>query len=401
MDSLSGKNIVLGISGSIAAYKAAFLVRLLVKSGADVKVIMTSSAQDFISPLTISTLSKHPVMTDISDGATWSNHVELGLWADAFLVAPATANTIAKMAHGIADNMLVATYLSAKCPVYISPAMDLDMWKHGSTIKSLELLRSYGNKIIPVGYGELASGLVGEGRMAEPEDIVVFLEETLSEDQDLKGKSAIVTAGPTYEAIDPVRFIGNRSTGKMGIAIAENLAKRGAKVHLVLGPSSQDIGMDDIIVHRVVSAADMYEAVSSVIDTCDVAVMAAAVADYSPMTVSDKKIKKKAGNLNIELQRTVDIAKTIGETKGDRIHVGFALETNDEESNAQRKLEKKNFDMIVMNSLQDKGAGFGHDTNKVTFYFTDQRSKSLPLKSKKMVAADIVNEIVSLVSNKE
>lgn len=401
MNTLSGKHVLLGITGSIAAYKCAYLVRMLIKSGAEVRVIMTPSATDFISPLTLSTLSKHEVYTDISDGNTWSNHVELGLWADVMVVAPATANTLAKMAHGIADNMLVASYLSAKCPVLFAPAMDLDMWKHGSTKNNIELLQSFGNTMIPVGDGELASGLVGEGRMAEPEEIVNFISETLQASAALKGKKIVITAGPTYEAIDPVRFIGNRSSGKMGIAIAEACAAHGAEVALILGPSKEKTDHPSVKTIQVTSASDMYEASVEEFKNADAAVMAAAVADYTPVSVSDQKIKKKEGDLQIELKRTQDIAAALGKDKGNRVLVGFALETQNEEANAQKKLEKKNFDFIVLNSLQDKGAGFGHDTNKVKFFRRDGSSVSFPLKSKKLVAMDIVNEIISLLPSEQ
>ena len=393
---LDGKKIILCITGSIAAYKAAFLVRLFVKANADVRVIMTPSACSFITPLTLSTLSKHEVHTEVSDGNSWNNHVELGLWADAMVVAPTTATTLAKMANGIADNMVVATYLSAKCPVFIAPAMDLDMWKHPSTLANIEKLTSYGNAIIPVGHGELASGLHGDGRMAEPEDIITFLEKAFSEEMDMAGKRILVTAGPTHEAIDPVRFIGNRSSGKMGVAIAEVCANRGAMVELVLGPSKLEVDHPGINCVRVQSAAEMYEAATKVFDDCDAGIMAAAVADYTPATVSDIKIKKKEGDLNISLQRTKDIAGHLGSTKKNQVLVGFALETNDEIANAKRKLQKKNMDFIVLNSLNDKGAGFQHDTNKIRIIKNSGDILEFELKSKKEVAEDIVNELVKL-----
>lgn len=392
--SIVGKKIILCVSGSIAAYKSAFLVRLLVKKQAEVRVVMTPSACSFITPLTLSTLSKNAVHTEVSDGYSWNNHVEMGLWADAMIVAPATATTIAKLANGIADNMVIATYLSAKCPVFIAPAMDLDMWKHPSTKNNLSKLESYGNGIIPVGNGELASGLSGEGRMAEPEEIVEYISKRLAKKQDLSGKTVMITAGPTHEAIDPVRFIGNRSSGKMGVAIAEECASRGAKVELILGPSKLSTIHTNINCTRVTSAQDMYDAAVAVFDTCDVAIMAAAVADYTPQTVSDIKIKKKDGDLNILLKRTKDIAGHLGSVKDQQILVGFALETNDEIVNANRKLQKKNLDFIVLNSLNDKGAGFQHDTNKIKIIKRTGEEQSFELKSKTDVAVDIIDEVV-------
>jgi len=394
---LDGKKIILCITGSIAAYKAATLVRLFVKANADVRVIMTPSACSFITPLTLSTLSKHEVHTEVSDGSSWNNHVELGLWADAMIVAPTTATTLGKMANGIADNMVVATYLSAKCPVYIAPAMDLDMWKHPSTKANIEKLESYGNEIIPVGDGELASGLSGEGRMAEPEEIIEFMSNAFSKGLDLAGKKVLVTAGPTYEAIDPVRFIGNRSSGKMGVAIAEACANRGAQVELVLGPSKLSVSHPYINCMRVQSAEEMYQASIAVFDSCDAAVMAAAVADYTPKTVSDIKIKKKEGDLNIPLERTKDIAGYLGSVKENQILVGFALETNDEIANANRKLQKKNLDFIVLNSLNDKGAGFQHDTNKIRIIKKTGDPLEFELKRKSEVAEDIVDEMVKMM----
>ena len=394
---LAGKKIILCITGSIAAYKAASLVRLFVKANADVRVIMTPSACSFITPLTLSTLSKHDVHTEVSDGSSWNNHVELGLWADAMIVAPSTATTLGKMANGIADNMVVATYLSAKCPVYIAPAMDLDMWKHPSTKSNTQKLISYGNTIIPVGDGELASGLSGEGRMAEPEEIIEFLSKAFAKGLDLEGKRVLITAGPTYEAIDPVRFIGNRSSGKMGVAIAEACANRGAKVELVLGPSKLSVSHTNINCTRVQSAEEMYQAATSVFSSCDAAIMAAAVADYTPKTVSDIKIKKKEGDLNIPLERTKDIAGYLGSVKKDQVLIGFALETNDEIANANRKLQKKNLDFIVLNSLNDKGAGFQHDTNKIKIIKKSGESLEFELKQKTEVAEDIVNELVKLI----
>ena len=395
---MRNKKIILAITGSIAAYKAAFLTRLLIKQGAEVQVIMTPSASAFITPLTLATLSKRPVHTEVISEESWNNHVELGLWADAMVVAPATANTLAKLAAGICDSMVGAVYLSAKCPVFFAPAMDLDMWKHPASKKNLETLKSYGNEIIPVGHGELASGLVGDGRMAEPEDIVEFLNNHFNKKLSLKGKVAVVTAGPTYEAIDPVRFIGNRSTGKMGIAIAEKLAERGAKVFLVLGPTSQKTEQEGVETIRVTSAEEMYKAATKHFKKANVAIMAAAVADYRPKTISDKKIKKKEGDMAVELERTKDIAKQLGQVKKKgQLTIGFALETNNEKANAKGKVERKNFDFIVLNSLRDKGAGFGHDTNKVTFIFKDGTEKALELKLKTEVADDIVDEIEKLL----
>lgn len=397
MPTLQSKKILLGITGSIAAYKVAILIRLLVKQGADVKVIMTDAAAEFITPLTISTLSKHKVYTDFSEADEWSNHVELGLWADAFLIAPCTAKTLSKMADGLADNMLIACYLSAKCPVIVAPAMDLDMWKHGSTVDNLTKIKSFGNTIIPVGHGELASGLVGDGRMAEPEDIVNFIDEQLSATQDLSGQHVLITAGPTYERIDPVRFVGNHSSGKMGISIAEECMARGAKVSLVLGPSKLSPEEAPYKLIKVTTAEEMYKACDKLHKRSTISIFAAAVADYTPVTTAKEKIKKKSGNLKIELKRTTDIAGELGKRKtAKQIHVGFALETEKGESNAQSKLKRKNFDMIVLNSLRDKGAGFKGDTNKVTIFKKNGEIKKYPLKSKKKVAADIVNHIVEM-----
>ena len=398
MDALTNKKIILCVTGSIAAYKTAFLTRLLIKKNNAVRVIMTPAASDFISPLTLSTLSKHEVVSDVSDGASWNNHVELGLWADAMIIAPCTANTLGKMANGIVDNMVLATYLSAKCPVFIAPAMDLDMWKHPSTKKNLEAVKSYGNQIIPVGNGELASGLSGEGRMAEPEDICIFLARFFEQDQHFVGKKVVVTAGPTYEALDPVRFIGNHSSGKMGIEIAKAFAQRGADVHLVLGPSNLSVDHANISTHSVQSAQDMYEEVKEHYSTCDICVFAAAVADYRPAHVSKSKIKKKDDDLSLPLERTIDIAATMGKKKqAHQVNVGFALETDNEKVNAKAKLDKKNFDLIVLNSMNDKGAGFRHDTNKVTLFDQDGGEESLPLQSKADVAREIVEKVASIL----
>ena len=394
MIGLKGKKILLGITGSIAAYKSASLVRLLIKAGAEVQVLMTPAATEFITPLTISTLSKNSVHAAIATDASWNNHVELGLWADVMLIAPLTATTLAKMAHGFCDNILTASYLSAKCPVFVAPAMDLDMWKHPSTQNNIEQIKTYGNKIIPVGHGELASGLVGAGRMAEPEDIVAYLTAFLSDKKELTGKKAIVTAGPTHEPIDPVRFIGNRSSGKMGIAIAEALAAKGATVELILGPTNLSTDVAGIQTTSVQTAEEMYKAATKSFSKCSIAVLAAAVADYRPETVANKKIKKKAGGMTIPLARTQDIAASLGKKKKkNQLIVGFALETNNELENAKGKLVKKNFDMIVLNSLQDKGAGFRHDTNKVKI-ISAKAVKDFPLKLKKEVAVDIVKEII-------
>jgi len=398
MDTLKGKKILLGITGSIAAYKAALITRLFVKAGAEVQILMTKAATDFITPLTLSTLSKKAVHSDVSSGESWNNHVELGLWADAMIVAPATANTIAKMANGLCDNIISAAYLSARCPVFIAPAMDLDMWQHPTTLHNVSQLKKFGNHLIPVGHGELASGLVGAGRMAEPEDIITYLNNFFEKNAALKGVTAMVTAGPTYEPIDPVRFIGNRSSGKMGVAIAEDLASRGAKVQLILGPSKLNPEHPLIEVINVKTAQDMYEAASSRFDKTDVAVLAAAVADYRPITVADKKIKKKDKTLRLELEKTTDIAASLGKIKrNNQLIVGFALETNNEIENAKSKLTRKNFDFIVLNSLQDKGAGFKHDTNKVTIIHEGNKIKNYELKSKVAVATDIVDEITNLI----
>jgi len=389
------ERIVLGVSGSIAAYKSVTLVRLFVKAGKEVKVIMTPTAAAFVAPLTFSTLSKHAVSLDLIDEDQWSNHVELGLWADAMIIAPATATTLSKLASGQSDNMLVATYLSAKCPVYIAPAMDLDMWKHPATQSNIQKLISYGNKIIPVGHGELASGLVGDGRMAEPEDILAYLEQDVKKKPDLKGKTVTITAGPTQESLDPVRFISNHSTGTMGVALADECAQRGAEVHLILGPSSKR-PIPVVQVHHVKSAQDMYDACAELHDKTDIMIFAAAVADYRPAEQSDKKIKKGERDMtSLPLERTIDIAGTLGKKKQEhQLHIGFALETNNEEQNAQSKLDKKNFDLIVLNSLRVKGAGFGKGTNQITIYGSDQEKKAFELKEKRQVAVDIVDFLI-------
>jgi phosphopantothenoylcysteine decarboxylase / phosphopantothenate---cysteine ligase len=393
---LKNKKILLGITGSIAAYKAALLVRLFVKDGAEVRVIMTEPAKDFITPLTLSTLSKNPVLSKFVKNETgeWNNHVELGLWADLMLIAPATANTLAKCANGIADDLLVATYLSAKCPVFFAPAMDLDMYKHPSTLENLRKLHSFGNKIIKAEHGELASGLVGEGRLAEPEHIVEFLEKHFTFNEALKGKKILITAGPTQEPIDPVRFISNHSSGKMGYAIAEAFEAAGAEVTLISGPVSVKASANIKII-KVVSAKEMFEATESQFADNQVVILAAAVADYTPMYVADKKIKKKESTFNIELSKTIDIAATLGKQKREgQIIVGFALETDNELENAKSKLERKNFDMIVLNSLQDSGAGFRYDTNKIKVINRNGEIFDFPLKSKDEVALDILNLVV-------
>ncbi|WP_394803188.1 bifunctional phosphopantothenoylcysteine decarboxylase/phosphopantothenate--cysteine ligase CoaBC [Membranihabitans marinus] len=392
---LHGKKILLGITGSIAAYKSLLIVRELVKAGAEVKVVVTGSALDFVTTLSISTLSNNEVFHSLQDGSTWHNHVELGLWADLYIVAPCTANTIAKMAHGICDNMVLASYLSARCPVIIAPAMDLDMWAHPSTQRNINQLKSDGVQVVQVGHGLLASGLVGDGRMAEPEDIVSEILPILySRPKSLNGKKIIITAGPTYESLDPVRYIGNWSSGKMGIAIAEACYLSGADVHLVLGPTALRPQWDGIHVHSIKSAADMYDKAIGLWSQCDVGILAAAVADYTPTTIADQKIKKQSGDWSLPLMRTKDIAAELGKQKReDQFLVGFALETQNEEVNAKAKLEKKNFDFIVLNSLNDTGAGFGHDTNKVKFLTANGEIKNFALQTKNKVAFEIVNEL--------
>ncbi|MDT0621798.1 bifunctional phosphopantothenoylcysteine decarboxylase/phosphopantothenate--cysteine ligase CoaBC [Croceitalea vernalis] len=398
---LSGKNILLGITGGIAAYKTTFLVRLLIKAGAEVKIVMTQSASSFVSPLTLATLSKNPVLMDFinkDDGSlSWNNHVELGLWADVMLIAPATANSLSKMANGICDNLLMATYLSAKCSVYFAPAMDLDMYRHPSTKASFEKLKTFKNIMIPAESGELASGLEGEGRMAEPENIVSFLKNHLATGLPLSKKKVLITAGPTHEAIDPVRFLGNRATGSMGFELAERAADLGAEVILITGPTTLELANKTIALIRVTSAEEMYLAVHTHFEKMHVVISAAAVADYRPKTVAEQKIKKKGdGDLNLELERTKDILKSMGEIKTNQFLVGFALETENELDNAKNKLQKKNLDAIVLNSLQDKGAGFGQGTNKVTFIDKNLNVNAFDLKTKSEVAIDIWQEIISL-----
>ena len=394
-------NIILGISGSIAAYKAAHLTRLWVKRGAAVQVLMTEAATHFIAPLTLSTLSKRPVLTDVHSATGWNNHVELGLWADALVVAPASANTLAKLANGLCDNLLTAVYLSARCPVLVAPAMDVDMWHHPATQANIRRLQSYGVQVIPVGTGELTSGLQGEGRLAEPEEIVAYVDQYFRRQQDLGGKKALVTAGPTFEPLDPVRYIGNHSTGKMGIAIAGALARRGAEVTLVLGPTAQQPEHTGLRLLRVGTAQEMYTACAPLFPEMDITVLAAAVADYRPATFSDKKIKKKDDELQLALAKTVDIAAALGSRKkSGQILVGFALETNDALEHARQKMERKNLDLIVLNSLQDAGAGFGHDTNKITLLRRNGLQTAFELKTKTEVAEDIVNEIAGLANPK-
>ncbi len=393
---LTNKKILLGVSGSIAAYKATFLVRLLIKQGAQVKVIMTNAAKDFVTPLSLSTLSKNDVLSDIATNDSWVNHVALGRWADVMLIAPLSCNTLAKMATGLCDNLLMAVYLSATCPVIVAPAMDEDMWHHPTTKNNLQKLEVYHNKIIPVENGELASGLIGEGRMVEPEKIVKYLENIFISKDELKRKKFLVTAGPTYEAIDPVRFIGNHSSGKMGIALAEELTKRGGDVTLVIGPSSEKIS-STIKVEKVTSAAEMYEACMVIFEKVDIAIMSAAVADYTPVAIANEKIKKKEEVFTIELTKTKDILKSLGEVKRkNQFLVGFALESTNEKAYALGKLKAKNADMMVLNSLKDKGAGFGINTNKITIFDKAENEYHFETKSKVNVATDIVNTIIKL-----
>lgn len=394
---LAGKKIILGITGSIAAYKAPAIVRGLVKCGAEVKVIMTPASADFVSKLTLSTLSRNEVLIDLFKEGSWANHVELGRWADAMLIAPLSCNTLSKMATGLCDNLLLATYLSATCPVIVAPGMDEDMWHHPTTNKNLEILEANGCRIMPAQYGELASGLVGYGRMAEPEDILTYLQDFFEKQKELKGKKALVTAGPTYEAIDPVRFIGNHSSGKMGFAIAEELHNRGAEVTLVSGPVSLRHKKNGIQKIDVVSADQMYRACLA--QDYDIAVMAAAVADYTPAEVAEKKIKKNGEeDLTLTLRKTKDILAGLGKEKKDgQVLVGFALETDNEKENAIKKLKAKNADLIILNSLKDEGAGFGHDTNKVSFFYKNGEERSIELKSKTSLAKDIVDTITELI----
>ncbi|MEA9412302.1 bifunctional phosphopantothenoylcysteine decarboxylase/phosphopantothenate--cysteine ligase CoaBC [Flavobacterium sp. PL02] len=398
MSVLNGKKILLGVSGGIAAYKTASLVRLFIKAGAEIQVIMTPASKDFVTPLTLSTLSKNPVHSSFfnqeDENEKWNNHVELGLWADLMIIAPATANTMSKMANGTCDNLLIAAYLSAKCPIYFAPAMDLDMYKHPSTLASFSLLKQFGNTIIPAESGELASGLSGEGRMAEPENIIAFLEADLESKLPLKGKKFLITAGPTYEAIDPVRFIGNHSSGKMGFDIASEAANLGASVILVAGPTNCKVTNASVKVISVTSAQEMYDACHEYFSDVDVAIAAAAVADYRPKIVASQKIKKASEDFTIELEKTKDILLSLGEIKKKQFLIGFALETENEIENAKLKIQKKNLDLIVLNSLQDKGAGFGGGTNKVTFIDRAFAIEPMELKSKEAVATDILNKVI-------
>ncbi|MCX6185157.1 MAG: bifunctional phosphopantothenoylcysteine decarboxylase/phosphopantothenate--cysteine ligase CoaBC [Flavobacterium sp.] len=404
MSVLRGKKIVLGISGGIAAYKTASLVRLFIKAGAEVQVIMTPASVDFVTPLTLATLSKRPVYSTIynqpdpalqEDHPTWNKHVDLALWADYMLVAPATANTLAKMAQGNCDNLLLAVYLSAKCPVYFAPAMDLDMYKHPTTLANFATLTSFGHVLIPAETGELASGLSGEGRMAEPENIVAFMEADIANLLPLKGKTILITAGPTFEAIDPVRFIGNHSTGKMGFDIAKAAICKGAQVILITGPTHLDLQDDACTLIRVMSAAQMYAACQEHFTAVDVAICAAAVADYRPAEIALQKIKKSADELNLTLEKTQDILASLGLAKTKQVVVGFALETENEIEHAIAKIQKKNLDLIVLNSLQDEGAGFGKPTNKVTFIDRELQITPMPLKSKEAVADDLLNILIA------
>jgi phosphopantothenoylcysteine decarboxylase/phosphopantothenate--cysteine ligase len=396
---VQGKKILLGITGSIAAYKSAVLVRLLIKRGAEVKIVMTRSAHDFVTPLTLATLSRQPVLTEFTEGAAgvWNNHVELGLWADLMVIAPASANTLAKMAHGTCDNLLLAAYLSARCPVAVSPAMDLDMWQHPATQRNMTLLAQDGVHFIQPRFGELASGLVGVGRMAEPEEIVEAMAQLLEVSASLAGKKALVTAGPTQEAIDPVRYITNHSTGKMGYAIAEELAHAGAHVHLVSGPTCLQVHHRNITREAVTSAEEMWQACSRQFPSTDITVLSAAVADYKPVEAAQQKLKKTDAQTNLALAKTVDIAAELGKLKQPhQITVGFALETENEEANAIGKLDRKNFDLIVLNSLRDAGAGFGGDTNRIEIINRKREIQSFELKSKKAAARDLVQAIIEL-----
>ncbi|OIV40994.1 bifunctional phosphopantothenoylcysteine decarboxylase/phosphopantothenate--cysteine ligase CoaBC [Flavobacterium johnsoniae] len=399
MSVLNGKKVLLGVSGGIAAYKTASLVRLFIKAGAHVQVIMTPASKDFVTPLTLSTLSKNPVHSSFFNeddaDAVWNNHVDLALWADLMLIAPATANTLSKMTTGNSDNLLIAAYLSAKCPVYFAPAMDLDMYKHPSTVSSFNALKQFGNIMIPAESGELASGLSGEGRMAEPENIIAFLEADLESKLPLRGKKILITAGPTYEAIDPVRFIGNHSSGKMGFDIANEAANLGAEVVLVSGPTHYKVKNTSIEVVNVISAQEMYDACHHYFNDVDAAIAAAAVADYRPKEVALQKIKKNSNEFSIELEKTKDILSSLGAIKKNQFLIGFALETENEIENAKLKIQKKNLDLIVLNSLQDEGAGFKKETNKVTFIDKDFKIEPMELKAKEFVAEDILKKVVS------
>jgi len=396
---LQGKKILIGVCGSIAAYKSAEITRLLVKAGVEVRIIMTPAAKDFITPLTFSTLSKHPVLSNFSKKNTgqWNSHVELGLWADLLLIAPVTANTLAKMAIGQCDNLLMATYLSARCPIVLAPAMDLDMYAHPSVTKAMATLKSYGNQFIEAEYGDLASGLVGKGRLAEPEHILSYLKHLFNEKKDLEGKKVLITAGPTHESIDPVRFIGNHSSGKMGIALAEAAQRRGADVTLVIGPTNESLsGVAGELV-RVVTAEEMYQYCTEKFEEQDVVILAAAVADYAPAEIHKQKIKKSGTSMTLQLTQTIDIALSLGKRKTHQFIVGFALETEKELEHARAKLEKKNLDLIILNSLNDPGAGFQHDTNKISILNKENKVIKFELKSKKEAANDIMDEIVASI----
>jgi phosphopantothenoylcysteine decarboxylase/phosphopantothenate--cysteine ligase len=401
MSVLSGKNILLGVTAGIAAYKTAHLVRLFIKSGARVKVVMTPAAKEFVTPLTLSTLSKNPVHSTFyeekEDNELWNNHVELGLWADYMVIAPATANTLSKMANGVCDNLLLATYLSAKCKVYFAPAMDLDMFRHPSTKESIRKLTDFGNIYIAPESGELASGLVGEGRMQEPENIVSIIENSIIENLPLYNKKVLITAGPTYEAIDPVRFIGNHSSGKMGFELAKEAANLGASVCLISGPSQEKVSHTLIDRIDVVNAEDMYQKVHEQFSSCDIAIMSAAVSDYKPENIAENKIKKSSDQLNINLIKTKDILASLGAEKANQFLVGFALETNNELKNALSKLKRKNLDLIVLNSLRDEGAGFKKETNKITVIDTSEKATIFQLKSKAAVSKDIFSEILKRI----
>jgi len=400
MSVLSGKNILLGVTAGIAAYKTAHLVRLFIKSGAQVKVVMTPASKDFVTPLTLSTLSKNPVYSTFFDknedeNEEWNSHVDLGLWADYMVIAPATANTLSKMSNGICDNLLLASYLSAKCQVFFAPAMDLDMYQHPATSKSINKLKSFGNIFIPPASGELASGLVGEGRMEEPENIVAFIEKSIIKELPLYGKKVLITAGPTYEAIDPVRFIGNHSSGKMGFELANKAANLGAEVTLITGPSAETISNSLIKRINVVSTEQMYIETHNYFSSVDIAILSAAVSDYKPKEVARNKIKKKSSSISLELVKTKDILASLGKIKKGQVLVGFALETANELENAKVKLKKKNLDFIVLNSLNDEGAGFKKETNKVTIIDKFENISEFSLKSKAEVASDIFNEILN------
>ena len=396
---LRGKKVLLGVTASIAAYKTAELIRLFKKAGALVRVIQTEASLDFVAPLTLATLSENPVLTKMVDDESreWNNHVELGLWADMMVIAPLTANTMAKMKNGECNNLLLATYLSAKCPVYFAPAMDLDMYKHPSTKANISKLKEYGNILIPSGFGELASGLVGEGRMAEPNEIIELITDELNKNLPLTNKRMLITAGPTYEPIDPVRFIGNRSSGKMGIALAIEAANQGAKVDLVLGPTSLDCKHTNITVHKIETAEQMYKTVDPIFTDTDISIFAAAVADYSPEVIAKNKIKKSDASIRISLIKTIDIlAEMGGKKRANQLVVGFALETENEIANAQKKLNRKNLDLIVLNSLNNKGAGFQHNTNKITIIDKENNITDYELKDKSEVAKDIINKIIEI-----